>query len=278
MRPVMDYHDNIAAYSNVENLSDFSNATAIQDYRNERLAAVAPAAAFVAKYGAAGLPVDVVEVGSGSSCLLYALAKMNVLRQGVGVEASESRHRFAEKWKSDDDFDSVQNLHGDFLDMKLGEDRFDVCLLVDNTFAYFVDEEKHVARRVADATAKLIRADGKLIVQVTCFPEYAAQCRTKGRASKWFECPPGGRHSYRLYEYSLNDNETIMTSRSLYIGTDRGSDSEKVEQFIIYDESSLRNVFAPHFQITHVFGSFDADPFTAGVSERIVIVARKESS
>jgi len=104
---------NYKAYENIEDLSNYKSDLELELYRNERLKLYSTHVNFIKN----NITVDslrVVEVGSGSSALLYALEKSNMLTESsLGIEFSNSRYKFAERWREDCSFKNVNNVNND---------------------------------------------------------------------------------------------------------------------------------------------------------------------
>ena len=137
----MEYRNtNINAYKQVENAENYKTTKELEEYRSKRLNDVLPATEFIEKNIYKGVPLRVLEYCSGSSCLLYSLEKRGLLKEGFGVEISENRFGFAERWKNDHGFTKVKNLNLNAEELDFPEDSFDLIILVDSAFCYFFPE------------------------------------------------------------------------------------------------------------------------------------------
>ena len=109
---------NFMAYSDVENLKTFKTHAEIENYRNQLLLRNKDYVDFF-KVQSNNVGLNVVEIGSGSSCLLYCMEQRCILREGLGIEPSLSRYKFAEKWKEDKGFSKVRNVNIEFIKIVL---------------------------------------------------------------------------------------------------------------------------------------------------------------
>ena len=91
---------NLNAYSNIESLEHYSTSKELEDRREERKLFYKKHLQFFQRKNF-GEKICAVEIGSGSSVLLYLLAENNILSNGIGIELAKNRWQFAEKWKAD---------------------------------------------------------------------------------------------------------------------------------------------------------------------------------
>ena len=112
-----DFEVNYAAYKDVENIQCFSGHESVLEYRKHRLKQQNGLVKFITNYVDSKL--SVIDVGSGSSALLYAIHNLGILCEGVGIEFSSARHKFAELWKRDNNIHSITNINDDFSNVLL---------------------------------------------------------------------------------------------------------------------------------------------------------------
>lgn len=78
-----------------------------------------------------GGKIDICEIGSGNSKLLYNLDLEGIIRKAVGYEVSENRWKFAEKFKEWLQYEShVENRNENILESE-SDEKFDVIIAVD---------------------------------------------------------------------------------------------------------------------------------------------------
>jgi len=161
MPQLIDGCPNIRAYEAIEAIDNFSSFEEIVAYRKRRIERYAPVGTFIAKRsGNPTSKLSVVEVGSGSSALLYGMARENRLKHAVGIELSRSRFDFAERWKSDDGYRVVQNVNQNFVCVDLQQEAFDWFIVIDNTFTYLYPENATYPNELLRRAFKALRGGG----------------------------------------------------------------------------------------------------------------------
>ena len=108
-------HINLNAYEGVESLSRFSDED-FKRYCTDKLASVEKHIHFIKKHVIQpGYQGRVLEIGSGNGKLLFRLEQEGLLERGIGYEVSQSRCRFAEKFKNYVNSNKVKIVNEDFL-------------------------------------------------------------------------------------------------------------------------------------------------------------------
>lgn len=259
---------NLGAYSGIEKLANYSPESLLA-YRRGRLDRYQSHVGFIRARSSGRGAVDALEIGSGSSALLYALAQAGVLREGMGVELSTSRHEFAERWKADNGFSMVQNIRANFTDVEMGTNCWDWFIVIDNTFTYLYPEDPTYPARLLGAAQCALRADGRVLLD---FINYAN--RTPGVDYKqWLAFPLGDPFSYGLYSncvaIGVNDSLSIFIKRD-------GTEERKVEKSKVYPIAELTALLGDAgFSLEAVFADFRGTPYDEQESERLVVVAQK---
>ena len=83
-------------------------------------------------------PINVLEVGSGNSKFLYSLFFEGLLKNGYGIEISESRFNFANKWKKQLGAESITNFNENALTFNISKiPQIDLIYCVDLAFQFF---------------------------------------------------------------------------------------------------------------------------------------------
>jgi SAM-dependent methyltransferase len=108
-------HINLNAYEGIESLSRFSDEE-FKRYCNDKLASVEKHIHFIKKHVIhPGYQGRVLEIGSGNGKLLFRLEQEGLLEKGTGYELSQSRCRFAEKFKNHVNSKKVEFFNENFL-------------------------------------------------------------------------------------------------------------------------------------------------------------------
>lgn len=267
----MGRSENIRAYENAESLRNFSDRGQIVAYRKARLERYQPVVDFVLKRLGVILPASFLEIGSGSSALLYALASRNLLQHGLGIELSQSRHEFAQLWREDDGFHAVENVNQNFANVDLRPSRYDWCIVIDNTFTYLYPEDPQYPIELLRRARLALKAGGRVLLD---FFNYARR-ETGIDYRQWIAFPESDPFSYGLYSNQIADG--INCAESIFIKRD-GTESRKREFSKVYSLADMDKLLAQcGFWVAEVFSGFDERPFVADSSERLVIVAAKSA-
>ena len=157
-------HDaNVKAYESTESLGNFDNEQ-MSAYRKDRLCRYHPICEFIRRHGPSNEPLSVVEIGSGSSALLYSLAIGKALKHGLGIELSKSRFEFAELWKAQEGFGCVENRNANFAETNIEEGRYDWFLVVDNTFTYLHPENTAYPHELLARGFLSLKSRGRIVL------------------------------------------------------------------------------------------------------------------
>ena len=123
----------LEAYKDVENIQTFTE-DAFLTYTKERLKLQEPVVKFIEKIKQEKF--DVLDIGSGSSVLSYALHEAGLLKSADCIEPSKSRYEFAQKWKADNYKNSNVNNYNLDIQKYNTQDNYDVITIIDNTLSY----------------------------------------------------------------------------------------------------------------------------------------------
>ena len=110
-------HINLTAYDEVEQLSSFDH-NSFAAYCEMKLAETTKHIQFLRKILPRDKRIDLCEIGSGNSKLLYRLEKEAMINSATGFEISSSRYAFAEKFKSYCNSNRVTNINKNIFDVK----------------------------------------------------------------------------------------------------------------------------------------------------------------
>ena len=262
---------NFSAYDSVEVLDNFKSSDEIKSYRAQRMARYIPVANFIAKRTRKqSNEYSVVEVGSGSSALLYQLAKKCMLKRGVGIELSKSRFDFAQKWKSDEDYSVIQNFNQDFTSVELSQGVFDWFIVIDNTFTYLYPEHTDYPKLLLQQAANALRRGGIVFLD---FINYAK--RTPNiELQQWNVFPETDPFSYGLYSHKIING--INTTESIFIKRDGGGQSKKLDLSKVYSLQEISELLSAFgFRVSEYFADFNEATYVQQDSERLLIVAER---
>jgi SAM-dependent methyltransferase len=192
------------SFEGVEEIASFANADAIEAYRANRLNKVALHGDWLARQTSRPSPFVVVDVGAGSSCLLYSFANSGNLSHGVAIEPARSRHQFAERWRLDGGYDHVENVCATFDQILPRRASADMVLLLDNTLSYMYSQNERHPQLVASMAAEWLRPGGILVIEVL---DYASM----PRCEQYIETPLDPRFRASSYYIELLTDGTVIS-------------------------------------------------------------------
>lgn len=197
------------SFEGVEEIATFTNADAIEAYRANRLNKVALYGDWLARQTSRPSPFVVVDVGAGSSCLLYSLANAGVLSHGLAIEPARSRHQFAERWRLDGGYDHVKNVCTTFDQIVPCRGSADMVLLLDNTLSYMYSQNERNPQLVASRAAEWLRPGGILVIEVA---DYASMPHWE----KFIETPSDPRFRASSYYIELLPDGTVISETTIH--------------------------------------------------------------
>jgi len=265
---------NLSAYDDVERLDNYSTQAELAAYRSERLAKSEEMVEFIRKQITQTSGVRVVEVGSGSSALLYALEQQGVLGTSVGIDLSRSRHEFAERWRVEGGFQKVKNIQGSFADVQLEDRAFDLFLVVNQTFCLLAPENDAYPDLLLKTAHHALRRGGIFIVEIHNLQRALAKM-PDGTRSFWHELPQTNPVKFAMYRQDYDQAMRVIRSESVYIFRD-SREKRKVEFLRFYSKADLCDLIERNgFTRLTCYGDYSSNPFREDESEYLIVVAEK---
>jgi SAM-dependent methyltransferase len=264
-------HNNLRAYATTEAIESFSSPESVHAYRRARIAKYQLVVDFISRrveeeFG----ELRVVEIGSGSSALLYALDEKKLLKYGCGIEISKSRFNFAELWKSEIVCSTVENINRSFADVNLQHSTFDWFIVIDNTFTYLHPVDEPYPRLMLDCAFTALKPEGKILLD---FFNYSK--RTPGiESQQWNIFSKSDPFSYGLYSHKIENG--INTSKTIFVRRKTQEEQIKIELSKVYSLQDIGDLLAKSgFVVSEVFSDFGESSYREEVSERLLVVASK---
>ena len=123
---------NLHSYDNVEKhcLYEYDKEE-LSLYLQNKLDSAKSDASFIKKNIFKDKCLNVCEIGSGNSKLLYLLEQQGILKKGIGYEISHSRWMLANKFKEILKCKNIENINKNFLEDKIIKNSFDLIIMVD---------------------------------------------------------------------------------------------------------------------------------------------------
>jgi len=274
MTPSWDGRANLTSYDEVEALANYRSPAELESYRAERLAFGMSRARFALTKSAAPPPARVIEIGAGSSALLYAMETEGALENAIAIEISPSRHEFAERWKADKRFQRVQNRCVDFASAAFDPDSADLFLCLDNTLSYIGPEDAGYARKLVESAFRTLKPGGTLIIEIHNQEKVISALHENERQFRT-DLPSTNAFKFALYRQTLDRQKNWLRSESIYVGRN-GSERRKVDLEAIYNRAAVEALLsAAAFGALEFFGDYNGAPFDVVLSDYLIALARK---
>jgi len=258
------------AYENVEDINTFDE-NSYMEYKKERLKYQKNIVRYINTIKKE--KIKLLDVGSGSSVLAYALSNIEILDNADCVELSESRYIFAEQWKKDNhQFFNVSNHNIDIQQFNFKSNYYNLITIIDNTFSYIgIYYQDTDILKLMNNIYNSLEKDGTLILEVSLFNNFIKQidASNSGVVQK-FEV----KRNIGLWEYKLINNN-IMNIKSTYISNECIM-KNKEENSKIYSFQELSNLLEKvGFSNPKVYSDFHENKYEELLSETLVLVAKK---
>jgi len=219
-------HINLTAYDTFERFEDFDSE---KKYRDSKLKECEKHYFFLKK-NIKKTKLNVLELGSGNSKLLYKLSLENLLKNGVGIEISESRFNFAERWKKDLNIENIININDNFLNLdKYSIDSLDVCLVVDLAFQFCEPLGDRNEIKILQKIHQKLQKGGKLILELDKCSRILKNTRFSNKIWEEFKDPDPWRFS--LWDVIYNKKTNFLTWKKIYVS--RNDDKIDETQIIL---------------------------------------------
>ena len=268
---------NLRAYDGVEDLLTYTSKEAVDQYRLERLEFASGAVAFLEKMLNGRKQISVLDIGSGSSCLLYALDNKGILSKGVGIEISKSRHDFAQQWKREGEYHRVENINKDVRDVSFEKTQFDVCAILDSTFTYFYPVDAQMPMQILERAYQALGNGGWLVMEMASFIDTKRLCKDSGVYYKWAELPETNKFLYSLYKVEHSPEEDVMRSESRYIYRGKVGESRKIEYSKVYTPEALEKMLIEAgFSKPDFYDGYNNRAYDPKSSSRLLLSCRKD--
>ncbi len=262
---------NFNAYSAIESLESFKTEKEILEYRERRIHRYSDHAQFILDQLGRQNDIKILEVGSGSSGLLFNLNDQCSNFKAIGVEYSPSRWRFAEKWKADSKAHGITNLNNDFSKIKYSQKDLDAYIVIDNTFSYLYPENKNYPDILLKQAHDHLKPNGFILIDVINYHDRIK----KGNEKIWSQFPNSDPFKYGLYSFELLKDNMLIT-KSIFIN--RNLEEEiKEDVSYIYTIDNLNQLLKKNnFVMKGIYGDFQNSKFNENKSKRLIIKAIKE--
>ena len=258
-------------FEGVEKLHNFKDNKALELYRKEALEQFKPIGDFITSF-IEKEKINIIEVGSGNSSLLYFLSKKNLIKSGLGIEMAKSRYLFAERWKTDHKFSNVINLNDNFRNVSLKEKYYDI-FVCNSTFQYL---KKEIASELIVNAYNSLKKNGILIMDVPNYQKSIKKIKNNIYSFKK-NLPKSNPFAFAIYtlkkNYKCDNNSYINTSEYF----DEENNLKTSSNYIIYPwgKEDISNLLhKKRFLKVDIYGSLNKDSFDISC-DNYFIAARK---
>lgn len=263
-------------YEGFERLENFPTAESLDAYRKHLLDKTAAQVAFIAKQ-LGKRPLRVFEIGSGNGRLLVALALRGMLERGIGIDISQSRIRFAQRWISDLGISSIQTAAADALtfdDFAAGD--FDLAACITGAFGYLRAIRETAPAEVLGKMRRSLRDGGKALLELYQMPASRKQMLRLGggRFRTWQPLPPEDRFAYYLDDFEYWQDLNVLRHGKIFIARDGSIDAGREEVLTYYTRKTLSRVMNDcGFEKPRFWSDFEGAAYREGQSAALVALA-----
>lgn len=265
---------NFKAYANVEELASYPTREQLDAYRRERIGRYEPYVAMLHALRIAEKGMRLVDVGAGSSAFLYALERAGLLRRGLAIEFSRTRHAFAERWRMDWDFRKVENLRANFADVHVETAGFDCFTALDDTYLYLRPEDETYPELLLELAFRVLHPGGLLVLDFRHDLPVVARMPAEGRSFN-VDLPESNAFVSARYRQVPSQDRRRLLNESTYVSSS-GDVQRKLEVTEVCDVVELAEIVSRSgFSAVQLYGALDLTPFDVGSSPRAVLVAER---
>jgi SAM-dependent methyltransferase len=246
-------HPNLLAYDDHE---VFGSEEDISVYREAKLKGVKKNISLIRKNFNKNLRV--LEIGSGNSKFLYALELENMLVEGYGFEISNSRNKFADRWKRDLGIENIHNIEENILETNFDRlPSFDLAYCVDLAFQFLDPVEADSDLRILKSIYSRLREGGKVILELDCHGRLIDKMED-GKVKTWQEFKEPDPWQYLLWDCNLEND--YLTLNKTFLKRDLSEISKSRVVLKNYRRSDIIHLlFLAGFENVQVFESWDTD-------------------
>lgn len=202
---------NLESYNDVENLSRFTEDT-FKAYCDLKLETCKDDMQFIINHCYNGRKMNVCEIGSGNSKLLYALDLEGYINTADDYEVSESRYKFAEKFKEylfGEKKCNCNNINANILEIKTDK-KYDVIIGVDMVLQFIAPLYDNAEKDFFEWVLAHINDNGYLFLELEDLDGVVSCIHSNGIEKSWEEFPEGDVFQYGLYKLSCDKKDNII--------------------------------------------------------------------
>lgn len=265
-------HVNLSSYDEVEQLENFTEES-FKKYCDDKVQGCTKHTLFFKNLLQSDRKHKVCEIGSGNSKLLYRLEKEDMLEIGIGIEISESRHIFAQKFKEYMKSTKVSNLNENIFDID-SLDNFNLIIGVDIVMQLISPISKNAQKDFLTWCYDSLDEGGHLVLELWSFEHTLKQLELSDNCLKiWEEFPKNDPFEYLLSKVSLSEEGDICWDKE-FLKRDSNEKSFFSNVLRPYSKEDIKNILSEHgFDDIEIFTQWASDGDC--IQDEYVVVARK---
>ena len=268
---------NLRAYDNIEKMSNYNSPEELKKYREHLLKKSRAQADLISSYFTEKAKLKVFEACSGNSRMLYQLHLDGILEEGIGVEISNSRAKFAEEWKKEFNGINVTNICGDIIKYESKTDYYDLIICITGALGYFYPIDTNYPEILIKKFNEMLKYKGYLLLELYQHANGVNFCMMdeKKEFNTWVELPESDPFRYYLMKYTYHEDEGCLDSKEIFIRRDGYIDDSKNEVLKIYSLDEISQLLGNNgFKIKNIFSEWDKKKYNES-DEKLIIMAEK---
>ncbi|NQY24983.1 MAG: hypothetical protein HRT41_13225 [Campylobacteraceae bacterium] len=269
----MNKHVNLTSYDDVEKLDNFTDLE-FMNYCDEKLFLCEKHLAFIKKMFPKNEKIDICEIGSGNSKLLYKLEQNNMINNAIGIEISRSRYLFAEKFKKYVKSEKVTNINKNIFNVTF-EKKFQIIVGVDIVFQLITAIQNGYEEKLLSWIDNNLDENGYLILELWSFESIIKQLHMNDNVLHiWSEFAVSDPFKYVLSDLSIDKDKNIIWNKK-FIKRDSHGESFFNNILKPYSKDLIVEILKKHnFKDIKIYDSWDKEDDCE--KDEYIVVAKKQ--
>lgn len=276
---------NLISYENFELLENFPNKVILNEYRQNKLTEAKRTINFLKEFLTQEQilkKLDVLDLGSGNSKLLFQLCIENMLNQGYGIEVSKSRFDFAEKWKNDEKISNVNNINSNILEVNYNNFKtIDIAICEDYTLQFLEPLVQNSVYSLLSKIYSVLDKNGILLLELSTMNFLKTKItENNGIYKTWEELDDTDPFAFLMQDISFDSNQNIVINKKFIHKTKSPTQFLSKTKYILkpYSKEEISEILKKSgFTNIKIFENFDEHSFQCQPHECFVVIARKNS-
>lgn len=273
---------NLSSYNNVEKISNFENYEELKQYRKNKLDEVMRHIKFIKKIFTEEKllnKINVIELGSGNSKLLYQLENQGLCNKGYGIEVSKSRYEFAELWKKDLNIKNVQNINRNFLDLDMKSfGTIDLFICVDIALQFLEPIKKNSVLEILKNIKHILVDDGCVILELWSMKNILKKInQNEGLFKTWTKFSDSDPFSFVLESIEKDDEDFIIWNKHFIHKHNSINDKRDIMVNVLkpYSPEEITGLLkSAGFNHIEIFKNFECEKYDEDYDEYVVLAKK----